>query len=146
MRIRMLAVVAAILFVPGITLADHHTEKERMERAGNCDDAKKQMEYFCDESNAANDNPQGRKPLIQPINRPLNGDELRPNPFITPHIAEPCHQRIKPCGMRRPSSCAAPRPIISTPTAQPTTDCTDWIGARVSTHFIAANTATPTNT
>jgi len=55
MRIRMLAVLAAVIFVPGITLADHHTEKERLERAGNCDDAKKQMEYFCDESNAASD-------------------------------------------------------------------------------------------
>jgi len=49
----MLAILAALVVAPGIALADHHTEKERLERAGNCSDAKKQMEYFCDESNAA---------------------------------------------------------------------------------------------
>jgi len=55
MKVRMLAVVAAVVFMPGFALADHHTEKERLERAGSCSDAKKQMEYFCDESNAAKD-------------------------------------------------------------------------------------------
>lgn len=29
--------------------------KARLERAGNCKDAKSQMEYFCDEKNAARD-------------------------------------------------------------------------------------------
>ena len=55
MKLRMLAVVAAVVFTPGLALADHHTEQERLERAGSCSDAKKQMEYFCDESNAAKD-------------------------------------------------------------------------------------------
>jgi hypothetical protein len=55
MRIWMLAVLTAIVLVPGIAAADHHNEKAQLERAGNCSDAKKQMEYFCDESNAAND-------------------------------------------------------------------------------------------
>ena len=55
MKIRMLAIVAAILFMPGLTLADHHGDKAKSERAGNCNDAKKQMEYFCDESNAGSD-------------------------------------------------------------------------------------------
>jgi hypothetical protein len=30
-------------------------QKSRLERAGNCKDAKSQMEYFCDEKNAASD-------------------------------------------------------------------------------------------
>ncbi len=55
MKVRMLALLAAMALIPGIALADHHTEKERLERAGNCSDAKKQMAYFCDESNAAAD-------------------------------------------------------------------------------------------
>ena len=55
MRVRMLAVLAALAVLPGVATAEHHSEKERLERAGNCADAKKQMEYFCDESNAAND-------------------------------------------------------------------------------------------
>ena len=33
----------------GVVWADHH------ERAGTCNDAKLQMEYFCDPKNAAND-------------------------------------------------------------------------------------------
>jgi hypothetical protein len=36
-------------------VADHHGEKERLERAGNCNDAKQQMAYFCDDSNAGAD-------------------------------------------------------------------------------------------
>ena len=55
MKVWMLAFVAAIVTVPGVALADHHSEKERLERAGNCSDAKKQMAYFCDESNAGSD-------------------------------------------------------------------------------------------
>ncbi len=55
MRIRMLAVLAAIVLVPGMAIADHHEDKAQLERAGNCRDANSQMEYFCDESNAAND-------------------------------------------------------------------------------------------
>lgn len=55
MKFGMLAVIAALVFAPGVVLADHHGEKERLERAGNCSDAKKQMAYFCDESNAGGD-------------------------------------------------------------------------------------------
>ena len=55
MRVWTLAVLAAVIAAPGIATADHHSEKERLERAGNCADAKKQMEYFCDESNAGSD-------------------------------------------------------------------------------------------
>ena len=55
MRIRMLAVLAAIVLVPGTAIADHHGDKAQQERAGNCRDAKSQMEYFCDQSNAAQD-------------------------------------------------------------------------------------------
>ena len=55
MKIWMLAILATLVITPGIASADHHTEKDRLERAGNCNDAKQQMAYFCDESNAAND-------------------------------------------------------------------------------------------
>ncbi len=55
MKVWMLAVVAAIFTLPGLALADHHTEKERLERAGNCNDARQQMAYFCDDNNAAAD-------------------------------------------------------------------------------------------
>ena len=55
MRNWMLAVLATIILVPGMAIADHHKDKAHMERAGNCSDAKKQREYFCDESNAAKD-------------------------------------------------------------------------------------------
>jgi hypothetical protein len=55
MRIGMLAMLAAVTLAPGIAAAEHHSEKERLERAGNCADAKKQMEYFCDENNAGSD-------------------------------------------------------------------------------------------
>ena len=55
MKVWMLAFVAAMIMVPGVTVADHHGEKARMERAGNCNDAKQQMAYFCDESNAGAD-------------------------------------------------------------------------------------------
>ena len=55
MKIWMLALVAAIFALPGVVLAEHHGDKERLERAGNCNDAKQQMAYFCDESNAGSD-------------------------------------------------------------------------------------------
>jgi len=55
MRIRMLAVLAAMILVPGVATADHHKDKAHMERGGNCSDAKKQREYFCDQSNASQD-------------------------------------------------------------------------------------------
>ena len=55
MRVWMLAALAAIVLVPGMAFADHHKSKEYLERAGNCRDARSQMEYFCDESNSAND-------------------------------------------------------------------------------------------
>jgi hypothetical protein len=55
MKMRMLAVVAAIVLVPGVAIADHHKDKAHHERAGNCSDARKQREYFCDQSNAAQD-------------------------------------------------------------------------------------------
>ena len=53
MKIRMFAVIAAILFMPGLTLADHHGDAKG--RVGDCNDAKQQMAYFCDESNAGGD-------------------------------------------------------------------------------------------
>ena len=55
MKVWMFAALAAIVLAPSISLADHHTEQERLQRAGNCNDAKQQMEYFCDESNAGSD-------------------------------------------------------------------------------------------
>jgi hypothetical protein len=55
MKVWMLAFVAATFTLPGLALADHHGEKERLERAGNCNDAKQQMAYFCDDSNAGAD-------------------------------------------------------------------------------------------
>ena len=55
MKVWMLAIVAAVVLMPRVSLADHHTEKERLTRAGNCNDAKQQMAYFCDESNAGSD-------------------------------------------------------------------------------------------
>ncbi len=55
MRIWMLAVLAILVVGPGMAGADHHSEKAKMERAGSCSDAKKQMAYFCDERNAAQD-------------------------------------------------------------------------------------------
>jgi hypothetical protein len=51
----MLAVLAAIALAPGVAIADHHGDKAHTERAGNCRDARSQMEYFCDQSNAAQD-------------------------------------------------------------------------------------------
>lgn len=55
MRIRTFAVVAAILCMPGLSLAEHHGDKDQATRVGNCNDAKQQMAYFCDESNAGGD-------------------------------------------------------------------------------------------
>lgn len=53
MRHALLAVFCAALLAPSLSNAE--SEKERLERAGTCSDAKKQMEYFCDEKNAATD-------------------------------------------------------------------------------------------
>jgi hypothetical protein len=55
MKAPKLAVLAALILMPSVAIAGHHSEKERLERAGNCSDAKKQMEYFCDENNASAD-------------------------------------------------------------------------------------------
>lgn len=55
MRVWMLAVLATLILVPGMVIADHHKDKTHMERGGNCSDARKQKEYFCDQSNAAQD-------------------------------------------------------------------------------------------
>jgi hypothetical protein len=38
-----------IYFIPGISFSDHH------ERAGTCEDTKLQVDYFCNEKNAAGD-------------------------------------------------------------------------------------------
>jgi hypothetical protein len=46
------ALCAALLASSASFAAD---DKSRLERAGNCKDAKSQMEYFCDEKNAASD-------------------------------------------------------------------------------------------
>lgn len=53
MRFAVLAVITALLAGQVPALAE--TDKERLERAGTCADAKKQREYFCDEKNAATD-------------------------------------------------------------------------------------------
>ena len=71
MKIRTLAVVAAILFMPGFTLADHHGGKSDTGRVGNCEDAKKQMAYFCDESNAGSDS------MTAPIQMPSTSSTTR---------------------------------------------------------------------
>ncbi len=55
MNVRMLALLTTMTLISGIALAGQHSEKERLERAGNCSDAKQQMAYFCDESNAGAD-------------------------------------------------------------------------------------------
>lgn len=55
MKVCMLALVAAIVALPGVALADHHGDKARLERAGTCNDAKQQMEYFCKEGSAEDD-------------------------------------------------------------------------------------------
>lgn len=53
MRFAVLAAITAVFAVQFSAFAE--TEKERLERAGSCTDAKKQKEYFCDEKNAATD-------------------------------------------------------------------------------------------
>ncbi len=54
--LRYAVVAAAALLATGIASAGHHEgEKERLERAGNCRDAKQQMDYFCNPQNSAND-------------------------------------------------------------------------------------------
>lgn len=50
MHIRVCITVALATLVAG---AAHSADKD--ERAGTCSDAKSQMEYFCDEKNAASD-------------------------------------------------------------------------------------------
>ena len=45
----VLAALAATLLTPGAWA------EQRDERAGNCNDAKKQMDYFCNRENSAND-------------------------------------------------------------------------------------------
>lgn len=51
--------VAAVLvgFMSGLigSAGAADDQKARLERAGNCNDAKSQMAYFCDEKNAASD-------------------------------------------------------------------------------------------
>lgn len=53
MRFAVLAAITAVFAVQLPAFAE--TEKERLERAGTCADARQQQEYFCDEKNAAND-------------------------------------------------------------------------------------------
>lgn len=55
LRVAILAVLtgAAALSASSIGLAED--KKTRLERAGNCKDARSQMDYFCDEKNAAGD-------------------------------------------------------------------------------------------
>ncbi len=50
---RLTATVLAIATVPVFLSASFAQSKD--ERAGNCADAKKQMEYFCNDQNSAND-------------------------------------------------------------------------------------------
>jgi hypothetical protein len=51
-RLALSAAFCAALLASFASFAD---DKSRLERAGNCKDAKSQMEYFCDEKNAASD-------------------------------------------------------------------------------------------
>lgn len=55
MRVMALCAVFAALFVSLSAFADDEADRARLERAGNCRDAKSQMEYFCDPKNAATD-------------------------------------------------------------------------------------------
>jgi len=49
----MLILGAVFALTWSVALADHHGEKKT--RVGTCEDAKKQQDYFCDQSNAASD-------------------------------------------------------------------------------------------
>jgi len=51
-RFALSAALCGALLASSASFAD---EKSRLERAGNCKDAKSQMDYFCDEKNAASD-------------------------------------------------------------------------------------------
>ncbi|MEY3264037.1 MAG: hypothetical protein RL717_1514 [Pseudomonadota bacterium] len=51
---KLVSLVAALLLMTGLAAhADHHGEQKT--RVGTCEDAKKQMDYFCDQKNAATD-------------------------------------------------------------------------------------------
>lgn len=50
---RMLILGAVFALTGNLAFADHHGEKKT--RVGTCEDAKKQQDYFCDQSNAATD-------------------------------------------------------------------------------------------
>ena len=51
---KLVSLVAALLLMTGLAgHADHHGEQKT--RVGTCEDAKKQMDYFCDQKNAATD-------------------------------------------------------------------------------------------
>jgi hypothetical protein len=52
-QIALSAALCAVLLAASASFAED--EKSRLERAGNCNDAKSQMEYFCDQKNAASD-------------------------------------------------------------------------------------------
>lgn len=49
--------VIAVLIAPAAATAAHHEadEKSRLERAGTCEDARSQMEYFCNPANTEKD-------------------------------------------------------------------------------------------
>jgi hypothetical protein len=48
-------VLGAVALVLTFAATSATTADSKDERAGNCNDAKQQMEYFCDESKSAND-------------------------------------------------------------------------------------------
>ena len=52
MQFALSAALCAALLASSASFGD---EQSRLQRAGNCQDAKSQMDYFCDEKNAASD-------------------------------------------------------------------------------------------
>jgi hypothetical protein len=54
-HVTLLGAAVALALFCGAAIADDDAKKARLERAGNCKDAKSQMEYFCDPSKAAAD-------------------------------------------------------------------------------------------
>ncbi len=54
-RIAVLATLTGLMAASAGPLGAADDGKSRLERGGNCNDAKSQMEYFCDEKNAASD-------------------------------------------------------------------------------------------
>lgn len=54
-RVAVLAMLTGLMAVSVDPVGAADDQKSRLERAGNCKDAKSQMEYFCDEKNAASD-------------------------------------------------------------------------------------------